>query len=498
MRVLVIGAGISGIAMGVRLKRAGIDDFRILDETDGLGGTWRINAYPGAAVDIASLIFQFGFRTHPWQRTHARRHEVLDYLEQVAEEADLERHFVFGTRVTEARWDEDRHRWSVTTAAGEIYRAEVLVSAVGLLSNPNLAAWPGLDTFGGAVMHTQQWRHDVDLADARVAVVGVGSSSAQVVPAIAPVARSVNVFQREPGWVLPKGERTYDAGELRRTSRAWHRRLDRSVQIIRKEWRNLSGRPSYVAGSRRNRAMDQMARDYIGATFADRPDLREAVTPTYPFEGKRVVFSDDFYPALKRDNVRLVPRPVASATPTGLVDVDGEHHEVDVIVTATGFTAAELLSSYEVFGRRGRRLRDTWADGAFAHVGMTVPATRTSTCSSVPTPTVRAPSASIGSPSNRRRGSSLTCAGCSDAVSARSTPTSWPVRHTTPGCSVACGARPGPDRATTSSTPRGGSSRSSTGASRCNGCYSSSAGRSAPTGCAAGRAHERLARAPRP
>lgn len=373
MRVLVIGAGISGIAMGVRLKRAGIDDFRILDETDGLGGTWRINTYPGAAVDIASLIFQFGFRTHPWQRTHARRQEVLDYLEQVAEEADLERHFVFGTRVTEARWDEDEHRWSVTTAAGEIYRAEVLVSAVGLLSNPNLAAWPGLDTFGGAVMHTQQWRHDVDLADARVAVVGVGSSSAQVVPAIAPVARSVNVFQREPGWVLPKGERTYDAGELRRTSRAWHRRLDRSVQIIRKEWRNLSGRPSYVAGSRRNRAMDQMARDYIGATFADRPDLREAVTPTYPFEGKRVVFSDDFYPALKRDNVRLVPRPVASATPTGLVDVDGEHHEVDVIVTATGFTAAELLAGYDVIGRRGRRLRDTWADGAFAHVGVTVP-----------------------------------------------------------------------------------------------------------------------------
>jgi cyclohexanone monooxygenase len=373
VRALVIGAGISGIAMGVRLKRAGIDDFRILEAADGLGGTWRVNTYPGAAVDIASLIFQFGFRTHPWRRTHARQDEVLDYLEQVAKEADLERHFVFGTRVAEARWDEARHRWQVTTAAGEVYRADVLVSAVGLLSNPNHAAWPGLDSFGGTVMHTQQWRHDVDLADARVAVVGVGSSSAQVVPAIAPVARSVSVFQREPGWVLPKGERAFDEEELQRGSRRWARRLDRSAEVVRKEWRNLTGRPSYVAGSRRNRRMERLARDYIDTTFADRPELRAAVTPAYPFEGKRVVLSDDFYPALRRDNVRLVPRPVASATPTGLVDADGEHHEVDVVVTATGFTAAEFLASFEVVGRGGRRLRETWADGAFAHMGVTVP-----------------------------------------------------------------------------------------------------------------------------
>lgn len=373
MRVLVIGAGISGIAMGIRLKRAGIDDFRILEAADGLGGTWRVNTYPGAAVDIASLIFQFGFRTHPWRRTHARQDEVLGYLEQVAKEADLERHFVFGTRVTWACWDDAQHRWQVATAAGETYRADVLVSAVGLLSNPNLPGWTGLDSFEGPVMHTQQWQHGVELTDARVAVVGVGSSSAQVVPAIAPVARSVSVFQREPGWVLPKGERAFDEDELRRGSRGWARRLDRTVQVVRKEWRNLTGRPSYVAGSKRNRQMEQQAREFIGATFADRPDLRAAVTPTYPFEGKRVVLSDDFYPALKRDNVRLVPRPVTSATPTGLVDIDGEHHEVDVIVTATGFTASEFLAGYDVIGRGGRQLRDTWADGAFAHVGVTVP-----------------------------------------------------------------------------------------------------------------------------
>ncbi|MEU1301253.1 flavin-containing monooxygenase [Streptomyces shenzhenensis] len=162
MRVLVIGAGISGLARGVRLKRAGIDDFRILDAEDGLGGTWRVNTYPGAAVYIASTIFQFGFRTHPWRRTHATQDEVLEYLAQVAKEQGLEPHF-------------------------------------------NDPTWPGLPEFRGPVMHTQQWQHDVDLSGRRVAVVGVGSSSVQVVPAIAPVAESVHIFMREPGWVLPKG-----------------------------------------------------------------------------------------------------------------------------------------------------------------------------------------------------------------------------------------------------------------------------------------------------
>lgn len=373
MRVLVIGAGISGLAMGVRLKRAGIDDFVILDAEDGLGGTWRVNTYPGAAVDIASTIFQFGFRTHPWRRTHAHQDEVLDYLEQVAKEHGLERHFVFGAKVIEARWDDGAHGWTVTTAHGQTYRADAVVSAVGLLSNPNDPAWPGIETFRGPVMHTQRWRQEIDLTGRRVAVVGVGSSSAQVVPAIAPVARSVRVFMREPGWVLPKGDRAYDDAEFRQWSRPWYRRLVRSREIVRKEWRNLTGRPSYHAGSRRNRAMERLARGYIDTTFADRPDLRAAVTPAYPFEGKRVVLSSDYYPALLRDDVHLVPHPVASVTPTGIVDATGERHEVDVIVTATGFTASEYLASYEVLGRGGRRLRDTWRDGAYAHAGMTVP-----------------------------------------------------------------------------------------------------------------------------
>jgi cation diffusion facilitator CzcD-associated flavoprotein CzcO len=373
LRVLVIGAGISGLAMGVRLKRAGIDDFRILDAEDGLGGTWRVNTYPGAAVDIASTIFQFGFRTHPWRRTHATQDEVLEYLEQVAKEQGLEPHLVFGARVTEARWDDRGHEWSVTTAADATYRADVLVSAVGLLSHPNDPTWPGLPEFRGPVMHTQQWQHDVDLSGRRVAVVGVGSSSVQIVPAIAPVAESVHVFMREPGWVLPKGDRRYDDSELRRWARPWYRRLVRTREVVKKEWHNLTGRPSYHVGSKRNHAMEQLARGYIETIFGDRPDLRAAVTPDYPFEGKRVVLSSDYYPALLRDDVHLVPHPVASLTPTGIVDAAGVHHEVDVVVTATGFTAADYLATYDVFGRGGRRLRETWREGAFAHAGVTVP-----------------------------------------------------------------------------------------------------------------------------
>lgn len=373
VRVLVIGAGISGLAMGIRLRRAGFEDFLILDEAAGPGGTWRVNTYPGAAVDIASTIFQFGSHLHAWRRTHARQQEVLDYLERVAKEHDLEPHFVFGARVTEARWHDDAQRWTVVTATGERYQADVVVSAVGLLSHPNVPSWPGLETFHGPVMHTQRWQHDLDLSGQRVAVVGVGSSSVQVVPAIAPVARSVHVFMREPGWIIPKGDRDYNEEELRRWSRGWYRRLVRVREVAKKEWRNLTGKPSYVAGSRRNAAMERLARDYIDTVFADRPDLRAAVTPDYPFEGKRVVASSDYFPALLRDNVHLVPRPVASVTPAGLVDADGTHHDVDVIVTATGFTASEFLATYDVYGRGGRRLRDTWSQGAFAHAGVTVP-----------------------------------------------------------------------------------------------------------------------------
>ncbi len=373
MRIVVIGAGISGLAMGIRLRRAGFEDFVVLDAADGLGGTWRVNTYPGAAVDIASTIFQFGSRTHPWRRTHARQDEVLEYLEQVAKEHDLEPHLVFGADVTEARWDDDGLRWTISTSSGERYDADVVVSAVGQLSNPNLPRWPGLETFRGPVMHTQRWRHDVDLTGQRVAVVGVGSSSVQVVPAIAPVARSVHVFMREPGWVVPKGDRDYGAEELRQWQRPWYRRAVRTREVLRKEWRNLTGRPSYYAGSRRNAEMESLARGYIDRSFATRPDLRAALTPAYPFEGKRVVASSDYYPALLRDDVHLVPHPVASITPTGIVDATGAHHEVDAIVTATGFTASRFLATYEVHGRGGRRLADTWADGAFAHAGVTVP-----------------------------------------------------------------------------------------------------------------------------
>jgi cyclohexanone monooxygenase len=373
VRVLVIGAGISGIAMGIRLKRAGIEEFTILDAADGPGGTWRVNTYPGAAVDIASVIFQFGFKTHPWRRTHARQGEVLAYLEEVAREADLTRHFVFGARVREARWSDAEHVWTVTTDDGTTYTAEAVVSAVGQLSNPNDPDWPGLETFEGPVMHTQRWRHDVELAGARVAVVGVGSSSVQIVPAIAPEAASVTVFQREPGWVLPKGDRDFSAEEQRRWDRAAYRRLVRTREVIKKEWRNLTGKPSYVAGSRRNAEMERLARGYIDTVFAERPELREAVTPHYPFEGKRVVLSSDYYPALLREDVTLVPCPVAAVDARGLIDTAGTHHEVDVIVTATGFTASEFLATYDVVGREGRRLSLTWADGAYAHAGVTVP-----------------------------------------------------------------------------------------------------------------------------
>lgn len=372
-RVVIIGAGVSGITMGIKLQNAGLTNFRILDAESAFGGTWRINTYPGAAVDIHSLVYQFGFKNHHWRRTHAVQSDLLAYIEEVVAEAGLQPHFTFDCRVLEARWDEDGHHYVVTTASGETIIADVLVSSVGQYSNPQLPDWPGLDSFEGDVFHTTNWDHSVDLAGRNVAVVGVGSSSAQIVPAIAPTVGELTVFMREPGWVLPKGERDFTTEEYAKLSRAWYRRWARYKVLVKKEWLNLSKKPNYVDGSKRNREEEAFARAYIDRTFADRPDLRTAFTPSYPIEGKRIVLSDDFYPAFLRENVRLVPRAVASAGPAGLVDSAGNEYPFDLIVTATGFTCATFLATFDVYGRGGRRLQDVWADGAFAYMGMTVP-----------------------------------------------------------------------------------------------------------------------------
>jgi len=371
-RVAVIGAGFGGIAAGVKLKRAGIHTFTIYESSCGVGGTWWDNTYPGAEVDVGSHLYSFSFKPYDWTRTHARQPELQRYLEEAVDEFGLREHLRLGVTVESATWDDEGHTWTLGFADGATGECNVLVSAVGFLNVPRYPDWPGLAGFAGPTFHTARWEHEHDLTGKVVAVVGTGSSSTQVVPAIQPIVKRLYVFQREPGWIMPKGERDLTDDDRAVFANPWRRRRERWRQrylLERSLWRGHLYRP----GTKTNEARRQFCLDYIDRKFADRPDLRAAVTPTYPYPGKRPVFASTFYSALKQDNVELVPRAVAEVTPTGVVDTDGVERAVDMIVMATGFQPTNYLSRVRVVGRGGQTLPDYWAGEPHAYLGITVP-----------------------------------------------------------------------------------------------------------------------------
>jgi cation diffusion facilitator CzcD-associated flavoprotein CzcO len=371
-KVAVVGAGFGGIATGVKLQQAGIHTFTIYESSLGIGGTWWDNTYPGAEVDVGSHLYCFSFKPHEWTRTHARQPDLQKYLEETVDEFGLRPHLRLGVTVESATWDDRGHVWTVVLDDGTVDECHALVSAVGFLNVPRYPDWPGLDSFRGPAFHTARWEHQHDLTGKVVAVAGTGSSATQVVPAIQPIVEQLYVFQREPGWILPKGERDFSDEERSALGRSWRRRWERwrlRFLVERNLWNGHLFRP----GTRLNRTRERLCREYIDRKFADRPDLREAVTPAYPYPGKRPVLASTFYSALKKDNVELVPRAVSSVTRAGIVDSDGVERTVDAIVMATGFRAAEYLSRLRVVGRDGGSLHDRWAGEPRAYLGITVP-----------------------------------------------------------------------------------------------------------------------------
>jgi cation diffusion facilitator CzcD-associated flavoprotein CzcO len=375
-RVVVIGAGMGGIAAGVTLRRAGIDTFTIYESSAGVGGTWWDNTYPGAEVDVHSNLYRYSFKSYDWTRTHASQSELQAYLDETVDDFGLRPHLRLGVTVESATWDDHRHVWTVRIAAGTgpgtTVECHAVISAVGFLNVPRVPDWPGLAEFAGPVFHTARWEHHHDLSGKAVAVVGTGSSATQVVPAIQPTVGTLYLFQRDPGWVLPKGERELTDHERRRLARPWRRALHRASLRYSLE-KGLWGGATFRPGTALNAKRQQSCLDYIAREFADHPELQKAVTPTYPYPGKRPVIASTFYPALKADNVELIPKAVSRVTRSGIVDADGVERPVDVIVTATGFEAADYLSRLRVTGRRGQTLQGHWAGEPRAYLGITVP-----------------------------------------------------------------------------------------------------------------------------
>ncbi len=386
--VLVIGAGMSGLLAAHRLRQAGVP-FVVVEKNDDVGGTWLENSYPGCRVDNPNHNYSYAFaQRHDWPLHFSTQDVLLDYFRRCADTFGLRDHIRFGTEVLSATWSEGDRQWAVRlrTADGaeETVHVDAIVSAVGQLNRPLLPDIPGRDTFAGPSFHSARWDHDLDLGGKRVAVIGTGASAIQFVPEIAPVVDELLVFQRTPPWLGPTpdyhdqvapGLRWLYAhvpsyGEWNRFWIFW-RMGDGVLSAVRVD---EAFEPKGEAVSEQNQIARLLLSAYMGAEFADRPDLLAAVLPTYPPGAKRMLRDNGIWArTLKRDNTRLVTTGVREMTPDGLVTVDGEQHAVDVIIYGTGFQASHFLTPMRVTGRDGVDLHEQWAGDARAYLGVCVP-----------------------------------------------------------------------------------------------------------------------------
>lgn len=361
--IIVIGTGFSGLGVAVSLKREGRHNFIVLERADEVGGTWRDNTYPGAACDIPSHLYSFSFRQNPnWSNVYARQPEILEYLKQTADAEQLRPHIHFGQTVTKASWDEKAARW-IIEAGDRVYEAKALVSAAGHLSDPAFPAIAGLADYKGKIFHSAQWDHDYDLSGKRVAVVGTGASSIQIVPELAKTAERLVVYQRSAPYVVPRRDAEYSVAEQRMFAR-----VPKTAQHLRDEhfWfsedrylqrRRVSTFLTMVSGVALNHLASQVADD----------DLRRRLTPDYEIGCKRILISNDYFPALQKPNVRLDTAGITAVTADGIVSRDGKEETFDAIVLATGFEATDLPIAEHIFGRGARKLADQWDEGAKAY-----------------------------------------------------------------------------------------------------------------------------------
>lgn len=370
MRVVIVGAGLGGIAAAIELRRHGFSDLTLLERASGLGGTWHYNDYPGCACDVPSHLYSYSFapRRH-WSRLCSPRSEILHYLEDVAGEYGVDRLVRFGTDVTSCRWDEASSTWTVRSADGRSWEADAVVLATGQLHQPAIPALEGADGFKGHTFHSARWDHGYDLRGKRVAVIGTGASAVQFMPEVAKQAARTYVFQRTGNWFLPRRNRPYPA-----PVKAVIRHVP-GVQALRRRFLYYYAE-SLTMMIRHPRTVGQIGRLrsalFMRWQLRD-PEVRRKAWPDYTFGCKRVLFSSQYLPALQRPGVELVTDPIARLAPGGVVSADGTLREVDCVIYGTGFRTTEFMFPMEIVGAGGRTLREEWAGGAHAHLGISVP-----------------------------------------------------------------------------------------------------------------------------
>ena len=355
--------------MAARLKMAGENSFVILEKAGHVGGTWRDNSYPGCACDVPSHLYWYSFDRPPnWSRIFPTQGEILRNIESFVSRRRLSAHIRFETEVTAANWDEQQAVWRIHTASGEQVTARGFVAASGQLNRPKLPDIEGRDRFAGPAFHSAKWRHDVEFEGKRVACIGSAASAVQIVPEIAPKAGQLSLFLRSASYVMPRNDRAYSADERRGFA------MDVEALRVRREALYLEHESRHNAlelGSAAAQRLVSIARAHLNKQVQD-PVLREELWPDYPLGCKRILLSDDFYPAMTQPNVKLVTEGIAAIDSSGVRTSDGRLHEVDVIVYATGFETTSFLAPVEITGRDGRSLRRQWRDGASAYLGITV------------------------------------------------------------------------------------------------------------------------------
>lgn len=368
--VAIIGTGFSGLGMAIKLKQAGNDNFVVLEAAADLGGTWRDNHYPGCACDVQSHLYSFSFEPNPnWSRMFAPQPEIWAYLRHCAEKYQITPHIRYNATVAACEWKAVAQAWQVHTTDGKKLFARVLISGIGGLSRANIPNIKGLDKFQGKAFHSQQWDHAYPLMGKRVAVIGTGASAIQFVPKIAPEVTELKLFQRTPPWIIAKPDRKITWPE-----RVLFKRLPATQLALRNAiyWQLESRAVGFVINPRLMKLAERWARGHIRKQVSNRA-LRKKVTPDYTIGCKRILISDDYYPALGRDNVDLVTDGIREIKANNIVTADGTEYQVDAIIFGTGFTATDPLGPLQITGRDGVDLREEFArTGTEAYLGTTV------------------------------------------------------------------------------------------------------------------------------
>ncbi len=369
LHVAVIGAGMAGIASVIKLREAGIDDVVVFEKAHDVGGTWRENTYPGIACDVPSHLYSYSFAPNPdWTHTFSSGAEIQEYFRNVALREGVCEHIRFGEEVTAL--DYAGGRWTLFTGTGHQETFDAVIAATGVLHHPNVPDLPGLDTFEGAAFHSARWDHDVALEGRRVGVIGTGSSAAQITGALIDTVGRLDLFQRTPQWIMPVDNTPYDEDQ-RRAFREDPGLLAQAREGLSRAFADHFANAVVDAHSPAMAAIEEACRSNLD-TVTD-PVLRQKLRPDYRAACKRLIASDNFYDAIQRPNAALVTEAITRIEPSGVRTADGELHELDVLVLATGFRVDRFLRPTQVRGRHGLRLDDVWAQRPSAHLALTVP-----------------------------------------------------------------------------------------------------------------------------